>query len=274
MVHVDASTGDETSQGKLVRRGKRRALEVLARGVHQTSDFEKLRQLGFDLFLGQHYCDESAEQERTANVDGQALLRLMLDARAGLDLSEVTRQIEATPQLSEGLLQLVNSLALARAQKIDSIHQALILIGVDGLGRWLNLLLFRYGAAGGDRGPLFRVAASRARLLELLVTDGQVDDPERKADGSTAFLVGMLSFVHVLLGVDRRTAVENFGLPDDLGQALLTGEGTFGRLLWLAEHLDCGRFAEVAEVADELSMDPNQLWAAQREAYAWVYRMA
>jgi EAL and modified HD-GYP domain-containing signal transduction protein len=148
------------------------------------------------------------------------------------------------------------------------------MIGVDGLGRWLNLLLFRYGAAGGERGPLFRVAASRARLLELLMTEGMVDDPARKTDGETAFLVGMLSFVHVLLGVDRASAVENFALPQELHDALIDYRGPLGRMLWLAENLDAAHFVEVSEVVAELSIEPGRLWRCQQDAYAWVYRMA
>lgn len=272
-VHVDTQNGDEASQTTLVRRAKRRDLAVLARDVDHESDLQHLCGLGFDYFLGQHYAEAGASDESIANVDGRSLLKLMLDSRAGLDISEVAQQVNAQANLRDGLLQLVNGLELARAQKIESIQQALIMIGVDGLGRWLNLLLFRYGAAGGERGPLFRVAASRARLMELLVTDGVFDDPQRKATGETAFLVGMLSFVHVLLGVDRAAAVESFGLPEELRQALVDYKGPIGRLLWLAENLDAGRFLEVAEIVSELSVDPARLWQHQRDAYGWVYRM-
>jgi EAL and modified HD-GYP domain-containing signal transduction protein len=257
----------------LVRRAKRRDLSVLARGVDRSDDFEGLRESGFDFFQGQHYADEKGSDQSRNNVDTPMLLDLMLEARAGLDLAEVSRRIEAHPHLTEGLLQLVNGLELARAHKIDSVHQALIMIGADGLGRWLNLLLFRYGAAGGERGPLFRVAASRARLMELLITEGLFEDPDVKEKGETAFLVGMLSLVHVLLGEPAHKTVEGLGLSAEMRTALLDQQGPIGRVLATASGLDSGRFADVAEVVAELEIEPAQLWRHQRDAYSWVYQM-
>ena len=77
------------------------------------------------------------------------------------------------------------------------------MIGAEGLSRWLSLLLFQVGDRSGNRGPLFRMAATRARLMELLVCDRGGQDPEIKRRGETAFLVGILYLVHLLLGVER-----------------------------------------------------------------------
>ena len=273
IVEIDAF-GDEDSRALLVRRARRRNLRVLAASVENDADFIRIRAFGFELFSGQSYAEASDDKETQATAEGKVLLQILVEARGELEIDRVARSVKAAPALEEGLLRLVNSLELARAQKIENVGQALMMIGAKGLGRWLNLLLFQVGSKNGTRGALFRVAASRARLMELLVgSSGTAGDPAVKARGESAFLVGILSFVHVLFGVSRQAAISGLDLPDEMMRALLTREGGLGRLLRLAECLDTGEFVEAAEISSELSLSPQTIWHQQGESYDWVMRM-
>ena len=273
-VQIDAFNLDEETRGLLVRRAQRRKLQILANSVQHDEDFVRIRDAGFDLLQGQSYSEASDNEETQANPDGKLLLQLLVDARGEFEIDTVTRHVEGNAALEEGLLRLVNSLELARAQKIESVGQALIMIGANGLSRWLNLLLFQIGSKNGKRGPLFRVAATRARLMELIALSGASDDSETKDRGEAAFLVGILSLVHVLLGVEKDTAIAGLTLPDDIGKALSKSEGELGRMLRLAVCLDRGEFAELAEVAGELSLDAKTLWTYQQQANDWVLQMS
>lgn len=273
-VQVEALGSDEDARAKLIRRAQRRDLQVLASGIERDEDFVRARDGGFELFTGRSYAEASQDEETRATAEGMVLLELLLEAHGELEIEPVTRKVEANPALAEGLLRLVNSLELARAQRIENVGQALIMIGAKGLSRWLNLLLFQIGSRQGTRGALFRVAASRARLMELMVCAGAgADDPRTKEVGQDAFLVGILSLVHVLLGTDREQAIAGLSLPHALARALLVYEGPLGRLLRFSECLDQGAFAEVAELAEELSLSPDIVWSQQCEAYDWVMQM-
>ena len=56
---------------------------------------------------------------------------------------------------------------MARAQKIDSVSQALMLMGRRGLARWLSLLLFAGGEEGGQSSPLFKMGATRGKIMDV-----------------------------------------------------------------------------------------------------------
>ena len=273
-VEIDAFTLDSDARSLLIRRAQRRNLQVLATAVESDADFVRTRESGFGLFTGKSYSEHSSDEDTQATAEGKVLLQLLVGARGELQLAPVTNQIQANPALEEGLLRLVNSLELARAQKIETVGQALIMIGAKGLSRWLNILLFQIGTKHGTSGPLFRVAATRARLMELLVGAG-VDEatPEIKSRGEGAFLIGIMSLVHVLLGVDRKQAIGGLTLPDDMEQALNGYQGEMGRMLRLAECLDSGEFPEVAEIAAEIGTTPQALWEHQRSAFDWVMKM-
>ncbi len=272
-VEIDGLGLPPAERDLLVRRAHRRGLSVLGRGVDRDPDFVKLRESGFDWLQGQCCLESSTAGEAVANEEGRVLVDLLLESNADLEISRVADRIQNNVRLSQGLLRLVNSLELARAQRIDSISQALMMIGAQGLGRWLALLLFQVGTAAGHRGPLFRVAASRARLMELLTRDREGEDPPGKEAAEEAFLVGILSLVHVLLGVDRATAIDGLPLFEDLQLALTRHEGDLGQLLRLVESLEAGRFVEVAVLAEELEIPPDRILDQQIQAYEWVLRM-
>ncbi len=109
--------------------------------------------------------------------------------------------------------------------------------------------------------------------MEVIVSaSGEQGDPKTTQKGETAFLVGILSLVHVLLGINRKQAISGLILPDEMGRALLKYEGDIGRFLRLAECIDTGEFAELAEITEELSLTPSDVWTHQRDAYDWVMR--
>ena len=130
----------------MIRRAQRRKLQILANSIQHDSDFVRIRDSGFDLLQGNAYSESSDNEETQANQEGKLLLQLLIAARGEFEIDTVTRHVEANPTLAQGLLRLVNSLELARSQKIESVGQALIMIGAKGLSRWLNLLLFQVGS--------------------------------------------------------------------------------------------------------------------------------
>ena len=152
-----------SARSLLVRRAQRRNPQILATDVERDADFVRIRESDYELFAGGSYSEHSADGETAVSADGKALLRLLVDASADLEVQAVSRRIQANPVLAEGLLRLVNALEVARAATIESVDQALIMIGTKDLSRWPNLLLFQMGSKSGFGGPLCRVAARAAR---------------------------------------------------------------------------------------------------------------
>ena len=62
-------------------------------------------------------------------------------------------------------------------------------------------------------------------------------------------------------------------MSEEVANALTDYAGELGQLLRFAESLDAGEFPEVAALAEELSIDPVDLWRHQRTAYEWVNQM-
>jgi EAL and modified HD-GYP domain-containing signal transduction protein len=180
----------------------------------------------------------------------------------------VEETFRENPGLTFNLLKLVNSVMIGMREKIKNIRHAIMILGINHLRRWIQLALF---AGKDDRGlnsPLLEMAAVRGRLMELLMM--QKTGRDRTSDMvETAFLTGILSLLDALYETPMDHVVESLHLSDDVADALLRREGQLGSLLLLAEKLEKTDFAGVQEILDSLSINLEQLLAAQLDAFNW-----
>jgi EAL and modified HD-GYP domain-containing signal transduction protein len=121
-------------------------------------------------------------------------------------------------------------------QRIDSVSQALLVLGRRQLQRWLQIMLFAEpGTRGHNQTPLLMLATTRGRLMELLA---QRLRPGQRYVSEIAFTVGIMSLMDVLFGIPMADIVEQIPVSDEINSALLRRNGFFGELLRLAECIE------------------------------------
>lgn len=120
------------------------------------------------------------------------------------------------------LLTVANSAAAGARRQLTSVRNALVMLGLNQLRGWLQLMVFADLAGGSSE--LFSAALIRARC-ELLASNrvGMSSD--------TAFTTGLVSSLDVLLGQPIEWIVARMGLGDDLHFALTAGTGPLGALI-------------------------------------------
>ena len=152
---------------------------------------------------------------------------------------------------------------------ITSISHAVRLVGRTTLHRWLSVVLV---ASLGEKGDVSRelalTAMTRARLCELLVTNAKV-----RNDGRSAFIVGLLSLLDVLLEIPMDKILSRLELSDDVRGALLNRSGRLARPLQVVEAYEQADWDRALSIASENALAPELLpnlyidalhWAAQR----------
>jgi c-di-GMP-related signal transduction protein len=148
-----------------------------------------------------------------------------------VDLAEVVSIVTADPALSFRLLRVCNSAASGLRQPVDSVHQAVVLLGTVRIRQWVSLMLLS-DAAEADEAQLTAIT-TRARLCQILA--GHVGAP-----GESAFTVGLLSGVGELLGREGADLVSQLPLAPAVIEALVNGTGELGRILQVARAYDTG----------------------------------
>ena len=201
-----------------------------------------------------------------------SLLKLLTLVMGDSDVAEIEKEFKHQPGLSYNLMRMVNSVANGYPQKINSIKQAVIMLGRKQLQRWIQLLLYTADKAGDNMsGALLQTAAARGKLMELIAA---AERPHDKNHQERAFMIGILSLLDVLLGIEMQQIVDKLEIPDDMNQALLTRGGRLGQALKLVEENEKGDMAKIQPIVDELGfLSLNELSDIEIQAIGWANRI-
>ncbi len=269
IVKIDILNMRPESVGWMVGLLENRGLTLLAEKVETMEQYQHCLELGFDLFQGYYFAHPSVLKRRKVDVSGITLLKLLEEVCNDADIKEIELTFKRNPNLSYNLLRLVNSVVIGMKQKIRTLRHALTVLGMQQLKRWIQLALFSSEKAGGVGNPLLETAATRGRLMELLVQRSEEEFREKDYSDS-AFMTGVLSLIDVLLETPMEEIVSQLNLSEDVRNALLNREGPLGVLLLLTEKLENMNFDDVASLLDKSHFSPDLLFNSQMEAIDWT----
>lgn len=189
-----------------------------------------------------------------------------------VEINALELEFKHYPNLTYKLLRLVNSVALGIPVKIHSLRHALVVLGRRQLQRWLQLLLFTQRPDGVAGQPLLTLAAVRGKLMELMMDDLA---PHQREQADQAFMVGVLSLLDALFGTPLPELLAELNLADPVRMALLSHQGTLGRLLQIILLSEQNQFDElIAELAELPSLSLLQFNQAQLQALGWANELA
>jgi len=262
----------EQIENALQRISRWPGLQLLAEKVEDLEQFNRCRDWGFTLFQGYFFARPAILSGKKANPRQLILLRVMNQIMNDVEIKEIENTFKESPNLTLGLLRLVNSVGMGVRLKISTLQQALVVLGHRQLQRWVQLLLY---VQDGDASinPLMQMAATRARTMELL---SQMHSDKTHGTASAtdaAFMTGILSLVDVLLGMNMEDILDQLNLADEVRNAILRRSGFLGQLLSLMEKVESEEFAEVAELLEILGLTLSDLNTAELEAMQWVSKL-
>jgi c-di-GMP-related signal transduction protein len=137
------------------------------------------------------------------------LLALMYAAEA--DMDRVCELICTDPALAMRVLRASNSAAAGLPQRLSSVPQAVVLLGIARIRQWAALMIATE-VTGASEDQLAQ-ALVRGRFCHRLA-------PAFAAVPETAFLLGLLTGVADLLGMPRSELAEQMPLAPDVAAAL------------------------------------------------------
>lgn len=238
--------------------------KLLAERIETASQFAMCRKLGFQLFQGYYFSRPEIVQRRDLSPAMAAIAQLMnkvLDQRVGE--KELERIFRQDPGLSLKLLKIVNTASMG-GSGIESIAQAIRMVGRQMLHRWLALLMASQAPRANDMDKeLIARALERARLCERLA-----EISGRKAAAPALFLTGLLSTFDVVLGLPMEELLVQVKVAPEVEAALLHHEGPYTPYLQLASHWSNGEWDQAQPLADLMGVlgDVPQLY---RESCEW-----
>ena len=201
----------------------RPGLELLAEKVETHEAFELAQAAGFTLFQGYFFARPLAVEARRPRSDRTQLLRTVARLNdADVTIEEIQRLVASNIGLSLNLLRYVNSAALGRPARIESIQHAVMMLGLTRVRTCVMMLIL----SGMDEKPheLMLTALVRARFCHLL-GEARGDDPQ------PYFTTGLLSVIDAFMDQPMHKLVPQLSVSRELEDALVRHEGPLGEVL-------------------------------------------
>lgn len=266
LVKIDIMGMPRHALAALVRGLRAPGRRLLAEKVETVSEFEFCMELGFDPFQGYHFARPVVLSGKKLTPSELAILNILDLLERDADHGLVAQAIKHDALLSVNLLRLVNTAAFRGADRIDSLPQALLMLGRSQLKRWLQVLLFTKAGKGGAFGsPLLSLATTRGRLLELIAENKY---PGQAVIAQTTFTVGIMSLMDTLFSMPMEAILGRMNVAASVREALLQRCGKFGDMLRLTEQLELNGTLHT-EALQEIGLTAAMLQHLQERAFEW-----
>jgi len=271
VVKIDpkAENMDEKQLPALLKKLKRWPVLLIAEKVENHETARYCLDLGFHMLQGFYYAKPEIISGKRTDPAKLSLLKLMLLIVKDSDVSEIENELKYQPGLSYNLLRMVNSAAIGLSTTINSIKRAILILGRKQLQRWVQILLYtakQKGDSGSD--ALMQTAAIRGRLLELIACK---DRPHDKNHQDRAFMIGVLSLLDTLMGMEMEELVKTLSIQKDMCDALVSRRGYLGRQLEMIEAHEKGEFDRVMSLIEEFGfLEMHEFTQMELEALAWA----
>ena len=241
-----------------------RPLALVRAGVHGAAQIQEAFAAGAVAVAGWPAEDAppAPGRRRAAPPDAQVVLELIDGVNRDLAPARLEGILRRDPNLAYRLMLYLNSPAFALPVEVTSLSHALMLLGREGLKRWLVVLL---AGAGKDVNakPLLFMALRRGLVMEELVR------PQGDATmGGELFLCGIFSLLDRLLGLPLRELLAGVLVPERVQQALADAGGPYLPYLQLVRALERQVPYEIRQASDALMLAPAELNRAVLAALA------
>lgn len=246
--------------------------KLLVENVDTLAQFEACLALGFDYFQGYYFASPIIDPDKKLSPSQLAVIEVISLISTDADSAEIEECIKRDVSLGLNLLRLVNTAAVG-AHRIDSLRQALMVLGRNQLLAWMQVMLYaqpRENVASVK--PLLMMATTRGKLLELIA---QWHKPSNRSIADTAFTVGIMSSMDALFSMPMDEILQHLAVVDEVSEALLARHGYYGDLLNLAA---CAEQKEetlqLQALLNKLQLSCNDFYLLQSNAFEWSNNVA
>ena len=266
---IDVRSMSTAAAATLVKRFSVGNAKVIAEKVESAEAFKEAKGAGFTLFQGYYFCRPITCRATALPQRKLAYLQLLAALRQpNVGVREIEEIVKHDMSLSYRVLRCVNSAAFGLRSEVTSIRQALVMIGIAPIRKWVSVWSIA-GLTSGGTSELATVSLLRARCCELLgeKLGGRVADSEM-------FLLGLCSLLDAILDKPLAEAIADLPLPGDVRAALLGDDNVPRQILDVVIAYENGQWDEALEKAKVLGLTEDSPATVYSDALKWARELS
>lgn len=210
-----------------------RNVQMVARGVDTKDQVDQFKNIGIDFFQGNFLSKPNVVVGRRIPTNKLAVLQLLSKlSDNNTSFEDLEKLVRMDVSLSHKALHFVNSPLSGLLVKVDSVRQALSLLGRDLIKNWVMLLTI---ANIDDSVPeLVTTVLVRAHLCEALAKAARLPDPD------SFFTVGLFSALDAMMDQPMESVLDSMPFTEEMKSAIINLDGERGQALSCALQMEMG----------------------------------
>lgn len=269
IIKVDFIITKGKERGDIIKRAKNKNIEFLAEKVETLVEYDEAVRLGYSYFQG--YFLSKPTTFKGKDIPSNTLNKFNLlkaVSEENFDISKIEDIIKIDVSFSYKLLKYINSASFGLKAEINSIKQALVLLGKQEVVKWLSLLIIN--TIGENKNEsIVSSSVTRAKFGELIA-------PKMKLTkwSSDIFIMEMFSNIDVLLDMPMKEVLERLPISKDVKMALLGEKNIFKIIHELIKAYFEGNWNLFSIYAKALNLKESDLPEDYISALEWGEKIA
>lgn len=228
---------------------------MLAEKVETQAEFEYAKKLGCTYMQGYYFARPSIMSDSSIQPLPVNLMEVMqLMAQPEPEIKDIVEVMSRDTALCQRILRLINSVYFGVSNKVSSINQAIMILGLDYLREWVYLMGMQKITQNDNI-----EAMKQALLMAKFCRSISEMIPEVADQGESFYLMGLLSMI--VLSGERALAqaLDELPLTNDIKKGLLRRGGIYSDVFEMVSFYLEGKWDEFDELAKKYRLESEEI---------------
>lgn len=228
---------------------------MLAEKIETREELEYAKRLGCTFTQGYYFAKPTLMSKNSIQPLPVNFMQIMqLVSSEEPEISDIVEVISRDTAMCQRLLRLINSVYFGVRNRVSSISQALVILGLDYLREWVYLMGMQR-ITHNDNVEIMRMSvlvAKFCRGIALLI-------PDAARSCEAFYLMGLLSMVTYSGERALAIALEEFPVTDDIKNGLMRRGGLYSDVFEMVLGYDKGDWAVVDSFSEKYGIPSEKI---------------
>lgn len=228
---------------------------ILAEKIETAEEYEYAKRLGCTFTQGYYFARPTIlSRGSVAPLTMNFMQVMQLVSQPEPEISDIVEVISRDTAMCQRLLRLINSVYFGVKNRVSSISQALVILGLDYLREWVYLMGMQR-ITRNDNIEIMRLAVVVAKFCRSLAK--MIPEASRNVD--SFYLMGLLSMMEYTKTGDLERKLNEFPLTEEIKDGLLGRGGIYSDVYKLAVNYEKGNWDMVDRFAALYNLDTSAI---------------
>ncbi len=257
-IKLDHESLDEDTIRSVVEIAQAHNIKTICSKIETRKTHNAMKQIHCDFFQGYFFSEPEILEEQPICAETGSILMLWNLIRNDAPTDELVDAFEREHAITLQLLRFVNSPFFSLRQNVTSIRHLITLLGRNQLSQWLLVMLFAKECQGGNSNhPLVLMVINRTELMVGLLK--LIKPQASKSECETAYLVGMLSLIHLIFHRPHREILKQLHVSSEIENALFDGNNLYGSLLNMVRTIENNDILKIDAMLQKYGLSSKEI---------------